>query len=198
MRELTLHLIDLAENSVAADAHSVTIRVEEDAAHDRLRLSLTDDGRGMSAEAAASVTDPFVTGRTERKVGLGLPLLKAAAEACQGSLTVQSSLDKGTTVMAEFQHSHIDRMPLGDLAGTWLALLVAQPQVHWRFEYSAGTTRFVFDDYDVKRELAGLPLSDPAVLKFLRPWLEEGVARVRRAVPEARLKLPVGGDECQL
>lgn len=198
MRELTLHLLDLAENSVAADAHSVTIRVEEDAAHDRLRLSVADDGRGMSAEVAANVTDPFVTGRAERNVGLGLPLLKAAAEICQGSLTVQSALGKGTTVTAEFQHSHIDRMPLGDLAGTWLALLVAQPQVHWCFEYSAGKTRFVFDDYDVKRELAGLPLSDPAVLKFLRPWLEEGVARVRRAVPEARLRLPVGGDICQL
>jgi hypothetical protein len=193
MRELALHLLDLAENSVAAGADSINIRVEEDLPNDCLRLSVADDGRGMPPDLVARVTNPFVTSRTERKVGLGLPLLKAAAEACQGSLSLHSAPGLGTTVSAEFQRSHLDRMPLGDLAGTWLTLLIAQPHIHWRFEYCAGATAFIFDDQELKHELAGLPLTDPAVLRFMRPLLEEGVARVHRAAPDPELALPVGG-----
>jgi hypothetical protein len=176
MRELALHLLDLAENSVAADARTVSMRVEEDAACDRLRLTLVDDGRGMTPDLAARVTDAFVTSRTERKVGLGLPLLKAAAE---------------------FQRSHLDRMPLGDLAGTWLTLLVTHPQVHWSFEYSAGAKRFVFNDAALKHELGGVPLTDPAVLRFLRPLLVEGVAGVGRAATPPLPVGPTGEKLCQ-
>lgn len=193
MRELALHLLDLAENSVAAEAGAITIRVEEDLAADRLNLSLSDDGRGMDAALVARVTDPFVTSRTERKVGLGLPLLKAAAEACQGRLTLRSAPGQGTTVAADFQRSHLDRMPLGDLAGTWLTLLVAHPPIHWRFEYVAGPRRFVFDDALIKQQLAGVPLTDPAVLQFLRPLLQEGVAEVARAAAALELVPPTGG-----
>jgi anti-sigma regulatory factor (Ser/Thr protein kinase) len=197
MRELALHLLDLAENSVAADARTVSMRVEEDAACDRLRLTLVDDGRGMTPELAARVTDAFVTSRTERKVGLGLPLLKAAAEACQGELQVWSEPGIGTRVTAEFQRSHLDRMPLGDLAGTWLTLLVTHPQVHWSFEYSAGAKRFVFNDAALKHELGGVPLTDPAVLRFLRPLLVEGVAGVGRAATPPLPVGPTGEKLCQ-
>jgi anti-sigma regulatory factor (Ser/Thr protein kinase) len=195
MRELALHLLDLAENSVAAAARAITITVEEDVPADRLRLSVSDDGRGMDPALAARVTDPFVTGRTERRVGLGLPLLKAAAEACVGGLTLISAPGEGTRVAADFQRSHLDRMPLGDLAGTWLALLVGHPAVHWRFTYRAGAAEFAFDDESIKHVLAGLPLTDPAVLKFLRAWLDEGVAAVRcaAAAAERDLAAPVGG-----
>lgn len=192
MRELALHLLDLAENSVAAEARAITIRVEEDPAADRMCLSLSDDGRGMDAATVARVTDPFVTSRTERRVGLGLPLLKAAAEACQGGLSVHSAPGAGTTVTADFQRSHLDRMPLGDLAGTWLTLLVAHPQIHWRFEYCIEPHRFTFDDTLTKQALAGLPLSDPAGLQYLRPLLEDGVAAVARTAPEPVAALPVG------
>lgn len=193
MRELALHLLDLAENSVAADARTITIRVAEDPAADRLSLSLSDDGRGMDPDLVARVTDPFVTSRTERKVGLGVPLLKAAAEASAGSLTIQSAVGVGTTVSADFQRSHLDRMPLGDLAGTWLTLLVAHPQIHWQFEYLVGPNCFTFDDALIKQELAGLPLTDPAVLHYLRPLLQEGVDDVTRSALQPAWALPVGG-----
>jgi hypothetical protein len=191
MRELALHLLDLAENSVAAEAYTVTISVEEDLVADRLCLSVADDGRGMARELAARVLDPFVTQRTDRKVGLGLPLLKAAAEACQGGLRLETAPGQGTRVAADFQRSHLDRMPLGDLAGTWATLLVGHPQVHWRFEYRVGANEFVFDDADLKRELGGLPLTEPAVLRFTRAMLAEGVAAVREAAPA--LAVPAGG-----
>ncbi len=193
MRELALHLLDLAENSVAAEARTVTIRIVEDLLADRLRLFLRDDGRGMEAALVARVTDPFVTSRSERKVGLGLPLLKAAAEACAGSLSLHSAPGAGTTVSADFQRSHLDRVPLGDLAGTWLTLLVAHPTIHWQFEYRVGPNCFTFDDELIKQELAGLPLTDPAVLHYLRPLLQAGVDGVARSAPAPALALSVGG-----
>jgi len=137
LRELSLHLLDIAENSVAAGAKNITITVEEDTIANRLKMSVEDDGKGMDAEMVARVTDPFVTSRTTRKVGLGIPLLKAAAEACQGYLKIESQLGKGTRLEVEFQHDHIDRMPLGDLIGTILNLVVAYPHTHWCFKYRA-------------------------------------------------------------
>ena len=88
MKELALHLLDIAENSVAANARNITLAVIADETHDRLRLIIQDDGKGMDAQTAAQIVDPFVTSRTTRKVGLGLPLLKSAAEACNGGLTI--------------------------------------------------------------------------------------------------------------
>jgi hypothetical protein len=176
MRELSLHLLDIAENSVAAGARTVTITVREDLAGDRLALSIQDDGKGMDAATVARVTDPFVTSRTTRKVGLGLPLLKEAAEMCNGFLRISSTLGVGTLVEVEFQHSHIDRMPLGDLAGTLLTLLISAPAVHWIFVYQVNDQSFVLDDAPIKAELADVPLSEPSILSFLREEIVSGIA----------------------
>jgi signal transduction histidine kinase len=135
VREIALHLLDIAENSVAAQAKTVFIAVCEDLPADRLSASVKDNGKGMDAETLASVVDPFVTSRTTRKVGLGIPLLKAAAEACDGQLQIASQLGKGTTLEVEFRRSHIDRMPLGDLGSTILTLVVAYLQIHWLYFY---------------------------------------------------------------
>jgi hypothetical protein len=185
MREIALHLLDIAENSVAADAKNITLTVCEDIQGDRLTASVIDDGKGMSAEMTASVVDPFVTSRTTRKVGLGIPLLKDAAESCNGNLVINSEIDKGTRLNVEFQHSHIDRMPLGDLATTILTLFVAYPQIHWLFDYvvipAKGTPeeKFVFDTQPVMAELGDMPLTEPAVLAFIREYIESGVDRVQ-------------------
>lgn len=179
MRELSLHLLDIAENSVAAGARTVTITVREDLAADRLALCVQDDGKGMDAATVAMVTDPFVTSRTTRKVGLGLPLLKEAAELCNGFLRISSTLGVGTRVEVEFQHSHIDRMPLGDLAGTLLTLLVSAPSVHWIFVYQVNQASFVLDDAPIKAELTGLPLSEPSILAFLREEIVSGIANLQ-------------------
>jgi anti-sigma regulatory factor (Ser/Thr protein kinase) len=176
LRELALHLLDIAENSVSAKADTIRIRVEENHATDRLRMSVEDNGAGMSAEMIARVTDPFFTSRTTRKVGLGIPLLKAAAEGCAGGLTIQSQVGQGTCVSVEFQLSHIDRMPLGSLATTTLTLLVGSPEVHWILTYTVDERTFEFDDQPVKEVLEGIPLSDPEILKYLRSVLEDGIA----------------------
>lgn len=180
MREIALHILDIAENSVAAGASQVLITVVEDVQGDRLRVVVTDDGRGMDKDLLARVTNPFVTSRTTRKVGLGIPLLKAAAEACNGYLQITSAVGKGTHLEVEFQRSHIDRMPLGELAGTVLTLVVGHPNVHWVFDYRVADANFVFDDEPIKRELDGVPLTEPAILAFVREMLREGVDTVQR------------------
>jgi hypothetical protein len=129
----------------------------------------------MDKEMVAQVTDPFVTTRTTRKVGLGIPLLKAAAEACDGYLEIQSVPGVGTRLEVEFQKSHIDRMPLGDITSTMLHLVIANPQLHVIFRYQADHSEYVFDDAAIKRELADVPLSDPLVISYLRDEIEAGL-----------------------
>ncbi len=135
LRELALHILDIAENSLNAGASLVTIEVLEDIAADQLTIRVIDNGRGMDAETASRVVDPFFTTRTTRKVGLGLPFLKQAAELSNGTLTIDSQVGQGTTVTATFQRSHIDRMPLGDLPGTILTLIVGYPQANFVFRH---------------------------------------------------------------
>ena len=190
MREIALHLLDIAENSVAAQARAVSITIDEDLAADRLKASICDDGHGMDPEMVARITDPFVTSRTTRKVGLGIPLLKAAAEACQGGMRIESQVGQGTRMDVEFQRSHIDRMPLGDLAGTLLTLVVAYPDLNWKLDYRAlapgdnSRAEFNFDDLEIKEILGEIPLTEPDVLAFIRGHIEEGVAEVQKFIAD--------------
>lgn len=179
MRELSLHLLDIAENSIAANAKNIYITVHEDLINDRLKIAISDDGKGMSEEMVAQVIDPFVTSRTTRKVGLGIPLLKEAAEACEGSLTIKSKEGQGTKLEVDFKRSHIDRMPLGNLADTIFNLVIANPNVNILFTYQVNDDLFFYDDKKIKKELAGVPLSDPLVLAFLREYIETGINNIK-------------------
>ena len=178
MRELALHLLDIAENSVAANAQNITISVNEDIQADRLQMSVIDDGRGMDEATVARVIDPFFTSRTTRKVGLGLPFLKQAAESCNGDMQIHSTPGKGTQVKVEFQRSNIDRMPLGDLASTFLSLLIANPEINWDFNYVVAGREFKFESSPVIQALAGVSLTEPSILTYLRELIEAGVADV--------------------
>jgi anti-sigma regulatory factor (Ser/Thr protein kinase) len=190
MREIALHLLDIAENSVAAHATCVEITVRENLDTDRLLASVHDNGKGMDAELLKMITDPFVTSRTTRKVGLGIPLIKAAAETCGGSFTIESKQGKGTSLVVEFQHSHIDRMPLGDLAGTLLTLLIAYQDIRWVFSYEAvlpgegelDLVQWAFDSEPVKEILGELPFSEPGILTYLRSQLQIGIDEVQAQI----------------
>ena len=179
MRELALHLLDIAQNSVAAQARNITISVIENTSADRLHLAVEDDGFGMNAETIQRVVDPFVTSRTTRSVGLGIPLLKAAAESCEGFLEIESQVGVGTRVDVEFRRSHIDRMPLGDVGETFLTLVVGCPEIHWRFVYQFDQDLFEFDDVEIKQTLEGISMSEPSVLSYLRGYLQQGIAQIQ-------------------
>lgn len=187
MREIALHLMDIAENSVAAGGQNIRIEVHEDLKSDLLTTCITDDGRGMDAETAKNVMDPFYTTRTTRKVGLGIPLFKLAAEMSEGGLSLVTESGKGTKIEAYFRHSHIDRMPLGDISSTFLALLVSRPEIHWVFIYqttdkNGNVDNFEFDDAELKNELSDMPITEPEILKFVRGLIEEGVQASARQI----------------
>jgi hypothetical protein len=180
VREIALHLLDIAENSVAAQSCNICIEVDENLQSDLLSISVTDDGRGMDEQTARQVMDPFYTTRTTRKVGLGIPLLKFAAEMTEGGLSLVTEPGKGAKIQASFRHSHIDRMPLGDLPLTFLTLLVSYPNIHWIFVYrvtdrNGKSDSFNFDDVELKAVLGDVSMTEPLILKYVRGIFEEGV-----------------------
>ncbi len=183
MREIALHLLDIAENSVAAESKNISVHVHEDLYLDRLSVCVIDDGRGMDAVTVQQAQDPFYTTRTTRNVGLGIPLLKAAAEMAEGSFSLQSDPGKGTWIEAEFRLSHIDRMPLGDLSSTFLTLIISHPQIDWTFLYrvtdgNRQSCDFLLESAELKRQLGDISFTEPEVLTFLRSLFEEGIEAV--------------------
>jgi len=198
MQELSLHILDVAENSLQAGATRIHISVEEDLNADRLTLAVSDNGKGMTEAQLARITDPFFTTRTTRHVGLGVPFLKEAAQACNGSLAVTSQPGVGTRLEAVFQHSHIDRAPLGDMASTLLAIVLSTVRtgpgdagplptcdLHYVHRLSGpagnGERVFEFDTADIRAALEGAELSHPAVRSWLRQYIAQGEAALRAA-----------------
>lgn len=179
MRELTLHILDIAANSVSAGAKKISISIDENQPADTLSITITDDGKGMDEEMVTQVTDPFITSRTERKVGLGIPLLKYAAESCNGWFSINSEVNKGTTVSVQFQHSHIDRMPLGNVSDTLLMLELGTPEINWIFSVKKNGEEFFFDDSELKQVLDGISITEPDVIRFIRSIFEDGIKSIQ-------------------
>ena len=179
MKELSLHLLDVAQNSVTADARHIDLALTEDE-HRVCRLTIADDGCGMTPEFLAQVTDPFSTTRTTRKVGLGLPLLRMAAEQTGGVLNIESQVDAGTTVTVLFHGSHIDCPPLGDLSGTVALLIQGAPDVEWTWTHTTPKGSYVLDTRQL-REVLGpdVPLSEPAVALWIGEYLQEQEASIQ-------------------
>jgi anti-sigma regulatory factor (Ser/Thr protein kinase) len=180
LKELSLHILDIAENSVNAGSTKIEISVVENLYKDELVITIKDNGRGMDPEKLKNIADPFITSRTTRKVGLGLPFLKAAAEACDGRMEINSKLGVGTEVTVKFRLSHIDRMPLGDLKSTWLNLLVGYPNVNWVLLYRKNDRSFLLDDQPIKELLKEIPMSDPQVIRYLKNEMENGFESVQQ------------------
>jgi len=189
MEELALHMLDLAENSLAAGARRVDIRVTEDPAADRLVLEVRDDGSGMPEEVLQRAADPFFTTRSTRRVGLGLALLEQAARLADGSLRIQSRPGAGTTVTAEFQLSHPDRQPLGDVAATLLALAAGHPEIQFSYEHRGADFAVRFDTVEFKQSLGGVAPNSPAGIAALRRSLAEALHALRR---ESMQEVPHG------
>ena len=168
MKDISMHIMDILQNSIRAQADRVELNVTEDHAADTLTLEFIDNGTGMSKETLEKVLNPFFTTRTTRKVGLGLSLLKQNAEQTGGSLDIQSELGKGTVVKAVFGLSHWDRQPMGDLPGTLILTVSAHPEIRFIFRYKSETIDFVFDTDEVNEVLEGASLQDPSIIQDLK------------------------------
>ena len=181
MKELSLHLLDVAKNSVAAGATWVDISLDEDK-DGRLTIVISDNGRGMSPEFLAQVTDPFTTTRTTRKVGLGLPLYRMAAEQTGGSLDIQSPLGQGTTVTAVFDRKHLDCPPLGDLAGTVALLIQGSPELDFRYRHTTPGGRAELSTGTLRAILGpDISLAEPELFTWITDYISEQEAQIQRA-----------------
>lgn len=145
MEDLSLHVLDIVENAVAAGARKVDIRISEDERQDLLTIAIADDGKGMDPEALKKATDPFFTTKKTGRVGLGLALLSQASKEADGQLEISSKVQGGTTVKATFRRSHIDRKPLGDMAQTLASLVAGHPEVRFIYAYRSGETECFLD-----------------------------------------------------
>ncbi len=177
MKELSLHILDVIQNSLKAGATCVEIKVEE--RDDVFRFSVKDNGCGMSEEFLQKVRDPFTTTRTTRKIGLGIPLLEAAAMQCNGKLEISSAVGVGTELTASFQNSHIDRAPLGDIAQTMVTVISGHPQVTFLYTHCCGDQTFVFSTEEAQAILQDVPLDTPEVLQWIGEHLTQGIEEIQ-------------------
>lgn len=177
MRDISLHILDIAENSIRARAGLISIEVLIDEAKDELKVSIDDDGCGMDGEMLLKVKSPFATSRTTRSVGLGIPLFTASCENTGGRLEITSSPGCGTSLTATYKYSHIDRPPMGDMAETICTLTLLNPTIDFVFSAKRDET-FLYDTREIKAALDGLPITHPDALKFLHGFLQEGIEQV--------------------
>ncbi len=173
MEELSLHILDIVQNSVVAGATLIEVEIVEDSVSDTLTITIKDNGKGMSEEMVENVTDPFTTGRKTRRVGLGIPLLKYAAELTGGSLEISSRLSVGTTIKAVFGHSHIDRQPLGDIAATMHQLIIMNENIDFVYTHRVNSDEIGIKTKQMREILGGVPFGNHEVSMWLLEYLRE-------------------------
>lgn len=178
MEDLSLHILDVAENGVTAGASLVRITIQEDVAGDLLQIVVEDNGRGMEPDFLARVLDPFVTTRTTRKVGLGLSLFQQSAQEAGGDLTVESTVGQGTRVTVVMSHRNIDRKPMGNMAETVLTLVEGNPHVDFVYSHEKDGTGYALDTREIRAVLGDIPINHPEVTALIRDNLRTGLAEL--------------------
>ncbi|MGD0820360.1 MAG: sensor histidine kinase [Desulfomonilia bacterium] len=175
MLELALHVLDIAENSSRAQASLIEITIAEDLERDIFSLEIKDNGQGMDAQTMEKALDPFYTTKKVRRIGLGLPMLKQAANTAQGRFSLQSEVGKGTVVHAEFKYSHIDRQPLGDIAGVITMLILGNPDIDIIYTHRRDGNTYILDTRELREGLGDVPLNNMEVLNLIRDNIREGL-----------------------
>lgn len=173
MRDLSMHVLDIAQNSIKAGAKLVTVSFRKDASG-LLTMAVKDDGCGMTPAFLARVTDPFTTTRTTRRVGLGIPMLKQSAEMSGGTFGIQSRVGEGTLTQASFDTRHIDCIPMGEICDSLLTLVVLNPESpNFLFEAVSPDGEACFDTRQIRAALGGLPLNEPDIVAWMKESIDE-------------------------
>lgn len=181
MKELSLHLLDVAQNSISAGATRLDLTLSEDG-QGHLTVVIADNGRGMAPEFLARATDPFTTTRTTRKVGMGLALYLLAAEQTGGRLFMDSTPGVGTTVTATFDRRHIDCPPLGDLAGTIALLIQGSPELELHYRHTAPWGESALSTPELKAILGeDISLAEPEIFTWIQNNLSQQEAQLEGA-----------------
>ena len=173
MRELSLNILDVAQNSITAGASLITIEVTENTVDKTMFIGIYDNGKGMSEEQVKSVIDPFYTTRTTRKVGMGIPLFKMAAEQTGGGLEIESETGVGTNVRATFKTDSVDFTPLGDIASTVQMLITMNTDRDFVYKHTVNEKEFIADTREIKEILGDVPLDTYEVSQWLLEFIKE-------------------------
>ena len=170
MKTLSLNILDIVQNSIRAKADEISVTIDESASADRYLITITDNGNGIPEEILKNVTDPFVTTRTRRRMGLGLALLKYHAELTGGGLEIVSGSGTGTKVYASFSNSHIDRQPLGDIAGVLMILIASNPEIDFTYFHHTDKGEYRFNTGETKEYLETDTLNDRILLEGIKGY----------------------------
>ncbi|WP_027364043.1 ATP-binding protein [Desulfotruncus alcoholivorax] len=179
MEELSQHLLDVAVNSLEAGATEITININENMRANTLQIEVTDNGPGITKADIARVKDPFYTTKNNKRVGLGIPLFMEAVERCGGSFDIQAQSQQGTVVTATFPHNHLDRVPLGDVAGTLITLLAAN-DFDFQYCHRYNDKSFYFNTRDFRVLLRDIPVKTPEIMVWLKNYLHNNIMELRR------------------
>jgi anti-sigma regulatory factor (Ser/Thr protein kinase) len=176
MEDLSLHILDIIQNSISAKAKNIEIELIDSRLDGFITLRIVDDGEGMDQEILKRAEDPFYTTKG-KKTGLGIPLLKQSCLECEGDFRIESSPGRGCSITAKFRRDHIDRKPIGDIGSTIVSAIVTCPECRFRFIAKKVSEKgeeevFIFDTDDIKKELEDIPINSPPVLKFIKGLFE--------------------------
>lgn len=180
MRDLSLHILDIAQNSIRANATCIKLIIEENIDRNLFEIRIEDNGGGMDDQIKEHVTNPFTTTRTLRKVGLGIPFLKQICEECEGELNIESEKGKGTTIKALMKHNHIDRLPLGEIDKTITTLIMARSQIHYIYEHKYNDKAFILDTEEIKEILEGVAIDELDILKWIEAYIQSKLEELRK------------------
>jgi hypothetical protein len=178
MKTLSLNILDIVQNSLRAKADMISISIEESSVKDLYVITITDNGTGIAEEILENVTDPFVTTRSKRRMGLGLPLLKYHAEIAGGGLQIDSGSGRGTRVCASFSLSHLDRQPLGDISGVLVILIASNPGINFIYNHCTDNGQYCFDTNETKEFLEVDNLSGVSLLKDIKDMINENLKEI--------------------
>jgi hypothetical protein len=173
MKELSLHILDIVQNSIRSGASLIQIVVVENQDQNRFEIKITDNGCGMNMETLQQINHPFFT-TDKKKTGLGVQ----HAEAAGGSMAIESETGKGTSVKAVFEHNHIDRQPMGDIAATITGLIRSFPNIEFVYRHSYNNKHFTIDTQEIKNELEGIGINNKEIISFLKDMINENIDEI--------------------
>ena len=176
MRDLSLHLMDIAGNSLESGA--ALIKISFEFRMGLVTFKISDDGKGMGKELLDKVKNPFTTTRTTRKVGMGIPLLKNSAEMTGGTFSIKSMPGLGTVVEADFVAASIDRIPIGDIDETMKALILSNPSIDFELSFLNGEKKYELKTAEIKNYLNGVPIQNAKIIEWIGKNIREGLIEI--------------------
>lgn len=179
MEDLAMHMMEIIMNSIHANSKNIEIEVIDSEEKNLIKMTIKDDGKGMTKDLLLKIVDPFVTTRTTRKIGMGVAFMKGLAEQCDGSFDAKSNVGKGTVISASVRRDHIDVPPMGNLGEMMMQCIQADENIDYIFNYIADKGSFLFTTKEVKEQIEGMSIVEPEILLWIKDYINQGITQAR-------------------